>query len=288
MANRAKDQEREKERIHPSIHRRKEQDEKALGFVGALYYYGTVVCSNPCCLAALLPCCLAALLPCRQGCRPGSLLPAHVCCCCSSCCPPPAVYTTNLSHVWFARDLRVDDFNHPDEREEAFSDETNLIAFYILDGASQQTLRVPNRKCIDLGTDCAHCSLRGVRTQRPYGNTVSLLVWLLRGRRGRSERPGTRRDKEDTKVADSQSCNTDTSMIHGASLPYDNISRDSQKIILGPPRIPSIYVAASDVPGAGSWHYPRPHQYENRYPVGATRRFDEIGVSKEARVSIPP
>jgi hypothetical protein len=72
--------------------------------------------------------------------------------------PPGAskVYTTNLSHVWFARDLRVDDFKHPDEREEAFSDETNLIAFHILDGASQQTLRIPHRKCIDLGTDCAH------------------------------------------------------------------------------------------------------------------------------------
>lgn len=72
-----------------------------------------------------------------------------------------------LSNVWFARDVRVDDFKHPHERLNSFSDESVLVAFHVLDASAVQVFTIPNRTCFDLATDCpewaryGECELRG-------------------------------------------------------------------------------------------------------------------------------
>ena len=87
-----------------------------------------------------------------------------------------ATFTSALSNVWFARDARVDDFKHPEERLYSFSDESVLIAFHVLDGSSEQIFKIPQRTCFDLATDCpewaeyGECERRGTQFEQlcPY------------------------------------------------------------------------------------------------------------------------
>jgi len=85
-----------------------------------------------------------------------------------------ASFTSALSNVWFARDIRVDDFKHPQERLYSFSDESVLIAFHVL--SSEQIFKIPRRTCYDLSTDCpewagyGECARRGAQFEHlcPY------------------------------------------------------------------------------------------------------------------------
>ena len=66
-----------------------------------------------------------------------------------------ATFSSSLSQVWFARDKRVDDFKHPQERLESFSDESVLMVFHVLEEG--QVFHIPPqqpRTCFDLATDC--------------------------------------------------------------------------------------------------------------------------------------
>ena len=64
-----------------------------------------------------------------------------------------AAFAASLSQVWFARDKRVDDFKHGQERINSFSDESVLMVFHVLEEFQTFTIP-PHRTCYDLATDC--------------------------------------------------------------------------------------------------------------------------------------
>ena len=74
-------------------------------------------------------------------------------------------FTSNLSQVWFARDVRVDDFKHGEERYYSFSDESVLMAFHIL--KESQVFNIPARTCFDLATDCDEWAQYGECMRQP-------------------------------------------------------------------------------------------------------------------------
>ena len=87
-----------------------------------------------------------------------------------------STFTSSLAQVWFARDKRVDNFKHPQERLNSFSDESVLMAFHVLDSSVKQIFKIPSRTCFDLATDCpewaqyGECLRRGAHLQElcPY------------------------------------------------------------------------------------------------------------------------